>query len=335
MRRPPTLSQMRAVVVVDGDVAVADRPTPTPRTGELLVRVAAAGLNGADQLQRRGLYPPPKGAPADIPGLELAGVVVERGPGTERFVPGDRVMSIVAGGGQAEMAVVPEATALPAVNGISWAEAGGFAEVFVTAHDALFTQCQLVEGERLLVTGAAGGVGLAAVQLGHRRGAQVVASVRNADLRPAVARFGADEVVDPADEGDHGPYDVIIELVGAGSFPAHLSSLAIGGRIVFIGVTGTGATAELDARLVMQRRAVVRGSTLRSRSLEEKATAARAVEGDALGWLETGAITVPVAATYPLAAVAEAYDRFAAGRKLGKVVLLVAGTGDGEGGAVT
>ncbi len=326
---------MRAAVVESGTIRTAERPDPVPGEGELLVKVEAAGINAADLLQKAGFYPAPAGSPPDIPGLELAGAVVATGSGPTRFAEGDRVMGVVAGGAQSELCLLADATALPVPDHLGWAEAGGFPEVFTTAHDALFTQCRLEAGERLLVTGAAGGVGLAAVQLGHRRGAQVVASVRNADLRPAVARFGADEVVDPADEGDHGPYDVIIELVGAGSFPAHLSSLAIGGRIVFIGVTGTGATAELDARLVMQRRAVVRGSTLRSRSLEEKATAARAVEGDALGWLETGAITVPVAATYPLAAVAEAYDRFAAGRKLGKVVLLVAGTGDGEGGAVT
>ncbi len=314
---------MRAVVVVDGDVAVADRPTPTPRTGELLVRVAAAGLNGADQLQRRGLYPPPKGAPADIPGLELAGVVIERGPGTERFVPGDRVMSIVAGGGQAEMAVVPEATALPAVNGISWAEAGGFAEVFVTAHDALFTQCQLVEGERLLVTGAAGGVGLAAVQLGRARGADVVASVRREELRHAVAAFGA-TAIDPAETAEHGPYDVVIELVGALNLPINLEALATRGRIVVIGI-GAGGHTEIDLAQVMAKRAVVRGSTLRARSLAEKAEASRRVGAEVLPLLATGEITVPVAGTYPLERAHDAYERFAAGAKLGKIVLEVPG----------
>jgi NADPH2:quinone reductase len=324
---------MRAAVIEAGAIGVSERPTPRPGEGELLVRVEAAGLNAADLLQKAGFYPAPPGAPADIPGLELAGTVVANGPGTTRFSEGARVMGIVGGGAQAELCLLPEAVALPVPAHLGWAEAGGFAEAFTTAHDALFTQCHLQPGERLLVTGAAGGVGLAAVQLGSRRGSHVAASVRNAALRDAVAGFGADEVIDPADEGGHGPYDVVIELVGAGAFPEHLNALAVGGRIVFIGVGGTGAKAELDALQVMQRRAVVRGSTLRARPLEEKAATARALESDALGWLDSGDIRVPVAAAYPLDQVADAYERFAAGGKLGKVVLLPGDAGaPAEGG---
>jgi NADPH2:quinone reductase len=313
---------VRAVVIDSGNVAVAERPNPDPSDGELLVRVHAAGLNGADLLQRAGRYPPPAGVPADIPGLECAGVVVATGPGVVDRRPGDRVMGIVGGGGQAELCVLAESVALTVPDDLDWAQAGGFPEVFTTAHDALVTQCSLAAGERLLVTGAAGGVGLAAVQLGHLRGATVVASVRNPELRHRLAEFGPDEVVDPADEALHGPYDVVIELVGAGAFPDHLRSLATGGRIVFIGVGGTGPLGELDALQLMARRAIVRGSTLRARPLPEKAATAAALREEATGWLESGDLRVPVAATYGLDDVGAAYERFSAGAKLGKIVLL-------------
>jgi NADPH2:quinone reductase len=311
---------MRAVVVADGEVRVEDRPKPVPGPGEILVEVRAAGLNGADQLQKKGLYPPPPGnVPVDIPGLELAGIVVEVGPGVERTAVGDRVMSIVSGGGQAEFAVVPDATAMPVPEGLSWPEAGGFAEVFLTAHDALFTQCHLSAGERLLVNGAAGGVGLAAVQLGRAAGASVVASVRNETLREAVAAFGA-EVVAPDETGGHGPYDVVIELVGAPNLATDLSSLATGGRVAVIGL-GAGARTEIDLSQLMGRRATLRGSTLRARPLEEKAAVTRRVEQDVLSALATGSITVPVAAVFALEEAGAAYERFAAGGKLGKIVL--------------
>src|SRR5438270_6762148 len=152
---------MKAVTVVDGALEWREHPDPQPGSGELLIAVRAAGLNGGDMMQRRGLYPAPPGAPADIPGLEMAGEVVAAEPGG-RFAPGDRVMAVVAGGGQAELAVVHERHALTVPDRVSWSEAGGFPEVFTTAHDALFTQCRLMMGERVLVHGAAGGVGIAA-----------------------------------------------------------------------------------------------------------------------------------------------------------------------------
>ena len=310
---------MRAVVVANGDVQVEERPDPRPGEGELLVSVRAAGLNGADMLQRRGRYPAPAGAPADIPGLELAGEVVGVGDGAEGFVPGDRVMSIVAGGGQAELAVVPAETAMLVPAGLGWVAAGGLPEAFLTAHDALFTQCHLQSGERLLVTGAAGGVGVAAVQLGRAVGAQVVASVRSEALRRRVASFGA-EAVDPGDAAAHGPYDVVIELVGAPNLAADLASLAVGGRIVVIGV-GAGARTEIDLSQLMARRAVLRGSTLRARPLAEKAAVTRRAEEAVLPLLGSGEVVVPVAATFPLEGVHDAYERFEAGGKLGKIVL--------------
>src|ERR1700682_5573429 len=162
---------MRAVTISEGKIVVADRPDPVPGQGHVLVRVRAAGLNNADLLQQAGFYPPPPGYPPDIPGMELAGEVVELGPGVTRFGLGDRVMAVVGGAAQAELAVVHERVALPLPDGVPWDTAGGFPEAFTTAHDALFTQCGLTMGERVAVSGEAGGVGTAGVQLASAVGA--------------------------------------------------------------------------------------------------------------------------------------------------------------------
>jgi NADPH:quinone reductase-like Zn-dependent oxidoreductase len=276
-------------------------------------------------LQRRGLYAAPPDAPADIPGLELAGDVVGIGPGVTRFAIGDHVMAVVGGGAQAELAVVHERVALPVPEGIGWPEAGGFPEVFTTAHDALFGQCELTVGERVLVHGAAGGVGIAGVQLAARAGARVVATVRNEALRPDVAEIGGAagvvEVCAPDAHADRGPYDVVLELIGAPNLPGDLAALASGGRIVVIGVGG-GATAEINLLQLMATRGRIHASTLRARPLEGKALAARGVERSVLPLLATGALRVPVAAEYPMADAEAAYDHFAAGGKLGKIVLV-------------
>src|SRR5690349_1193892 len=202
---------MKAATVRDGEIVVEEHPDPEPGAGQVLVRVKAAGLNGADMLQRKGGYPAPPGSPPDIPGLELAGEVAALGSGATRFAEGDRVMAIVGGGGQGELAVVHERQLMPVPENLSWPEAGGVPEVFTTAHDAIFTQCDLRAGERLLVHGAAGGVGTAAVQLGHAAGAHVTATVRNEDLRNAVRELGAPDVIAPEGFAEHGPFDVILE----------------------------------------------------------------------------------------------------------------------------
>jgi NADPH:quinone reductase-like Zn-dependent oxidoreductase len=282
--------------------------------------VHAAGLNGADIHQRAGRYPAPPGSPPDIPGLELAGEVVACGPRSERFAPGDRVMAIVGGGGQAELAAVHERQLMPVPEGLTWVQAGGLPEVFTTAHDALFTQGGLRAGERLLVHGAAGGVGTSGVQLGAGSGAHVTATVRNETLREEVAALGAHAVIDPEGFAGHGPFDVVLELVGAPNLAADLEALAPNGRIVVIGIGG-GAKAELNLGAMMGKRATLRASTLRPRPLEEKALTARAMERHVLPLFGRGALRVPVAATYPLDAVGEAYERFTAGSKLGKIVL--------------
>jgi NADPH2:quinone reductase len=310
---------MRAVTIRDGKLSVEDHPDPEPGTGEVLVRVRAAGLNGADMMQRKGHYPAPPGAPQDIPGLELAGEVAAVGPKADRFSEGDRVMGITGGGGQAELAVVHERILMPVPEELSWNEAGGTPEVFTTAHDGLFTQAGLQAGERLLVHGGAGGVGCAAIQLGHAIGARVTATVRNPDLREPVSAMGA-MVIDPDGHAEHGPFDVILELVGAINLEANLRAIEIGGRIMVIG-TGAGATGEINLGVLMMKRARLLGSTLRARPLELKALTARAVERSVLPLLASGAVKVPVAKVYPLEEAEAAYDHFAAGGKLGKLVL--------------
>ncbi len=283
--------------------------------------VRAAGINAADLLQRQGLYPAPPGYPQDIPGMELAGEVVASGSVATRFAVGDRVMALVGGGAQAELAVVDEGVALAVPDGVDWPAAAGFPEAFTTAHDALFTQARLQAGERVLVTGAAGGVGVAGVQLAAAAGAHVVASVRDTGLHDAVAGLGAHEVVVPADAAGRGPYDVVLELIGAASLTTVQSAMAPHGRIVVIGVGGGGARVELDLLRVMATRSTLTGSMLRSRDLEEKRQVAARME-PAVASLGARRFTVPVEATYPMAEAALGYERFAAGGKLGKVVLL-------------
>ncbi len=312
---------MRAVTIKDDQsLSVEQHDDPAPGAGEVLVAVKAAGLNGADMHQRLGRYPAPPGSPQDIPGLELAGTALELGPGASRFQRGDRVMSIVGGGGQSELAVVHERVLMPVPENLTWEQAGGVPEVFTTAHDAVFTQAQLKPGERLLVHGGAGGVGTAAIQLGRSAGARVTATVRNPDLRSQVAELGA-EVIAPEGFAEHGPFDVILELVGAPNLPDNLNALNLWGRIVVIGI-GAGAKAELNLGLLMGKRGRVMASTLRPRPLEEKAMTARAMERSVLPLFADGTLRVPVAAVFGLEEAEQAYERFTTGGKLGKIVLV-------------
>jgi NADPH:quinone reductase len=310
---------MRAATIRDKQVVIEEHPDPTPGSGEVLVRVHAAGLNGADMMQRNGFYPAPPGSPADIPGLELAGEVVALGAGAERFAVGDHVMAIVGGGGQAELATVHERQLMPVPAALDWPAAGGVPEVFTTAHDALFAQAELRPGERLLVHGGAGGVGTAAIQLARAAGARVTATVRREELREQVAALGA-EAIAPEGFAEHGPFDVILELVGAPNLSENLAALATGGRIAVIGVSA-GAKGELNLLALMGKRARIHGSTLRARPLEEKALTARRMEHEVLPLFDAGVLRVPIAATFPLDQAAAAYERFAAGGKLGKIVL--------------
>ena len=311
---------MHAVVIDEGQLRWEERPDPESGDHELVVAVRAAGVNGADLSQRAGRYPAPPGWPQDVPGLEMAGEVAAVGACVTGFALGDRVMALVGGGAQAELAVVDETHALGVPAGLSWAEAGGFMEAYATAYDALFGQAGLTLGDRLLVTGAAGGVGSAAVQLAALAGAHVVASVRDPDRHEEVAALGAIEVVTPRDVAGHGPYDVVLELVGAASLPSALDALALRGRVVVIGV-GSGASVELDLMALMGRRARLSASSLRARPSGEKAVLIATLGSLVVPALAAGRLRVPVAATFVLADVAGAYERFAAGGKLGKIVL--------------
>ena len=310
---------MRACVIADGGVRVEDRTDPVAGLGEVLVRVRAAGLNGADLSQMQGFYPAPPGWPADIPGLEFAGEVIECGPNATRFTIGDRVMGIVGGGGQAELIAVHERTVMPVPAALDWPQAGGLPETFSTAYDALFTQAGLTVCEKLLINGGAGGVGTAAIQMARAIGAEVFTTIRRSELTDAVTGLGA-TVVASDDVAIEAPFDVVLELVGGPNIASDLDNLAIGGRICVIGVGG-GAKAELNALALMQKRARIHGSTLRARPLEEKAIVARLLERRVLPDFERGKLRVPVDSTYSFDNIAEAYAAFARGGKVGKIVV--------------
>ena len=303
-------TEVRAAVIASKTLGLQQAPDPKPGSGEVLIRVRAAGLNNADLMQIAGMYPAPPGSPADIPGLELAGEVVEVGPNAFRFAVGDRVMAVVGGGALAELAVCHERTLLPVPEAVDWASAGGFPEAFTTAHDALFTQCNLHMGERLLVHGAAGGVGSAAVQLGVAAGAVVVGTVRSEVRRAQVAALGA-TVLDPEEFEGAGPFDVVLELVGAAYLAGNLRALNITGRISIIGVSGSGGRTETEQRIGagLVRRAKGHGcpssgDTSSSLALHRKDP--RAYRGN-----------------ISLADVAAAYEAFKAGSKFGKFVCLM------------
>jgi NADPH:quinone reductase-like Zn-dependent oxidoreductase len=305
--------EMLVAAISGGRLRSEQRPDLVPGEGQILIRVRASGINGADLAQRAGRYPPPRDAPQDVPGLECAGEVAAVGPNAFRFAAGDRVMALLGGGGHAEQAVVHERLALPVPEALDWPAAGGFVEVFATAHDALFTQGGLAPGERLLVNGAAGGVGLAAVQLGVSLGARVTANARHNHDR--LRALGADtDVV--------GAYDVILELVGGELLERDPELLATGGRLLVIG-TSAGWRAEVDFGALMRVRGRIHASTLRARPLEEKALVVRRLERNVLPLVEAGRVGVPVDRTFPLDQAEAAYDAFAAGGKFGKLVLTV------------
>jgi len=313
---------MRVAEIKDKTVGPGTREDPVPGLGQALIRVHGAGVNGADPIQVAGFYPPPPeaGVPDDIPGMELAGEVIESRAPVPRFEPGARVMAIVAGAAQAELAVVDERQLMPVPDSLDWTGAGGFPEVFATAYDALVGQAKLRSGRRLLVNGAGGGVGTAAVQLGRALGADVTASVRNEKNRAAVEKLGANRALSPDEAFGQGPFDVILELVGGPNLVDDVKSLATWGTIVVIGVSA-GPEGTLDLRRLMTKRGTVRASTLRYRTPEEKAVLARELEAHVLPLVADGRLRVPVEADFPLAEVSAAYERFTAGGHVGKIVL--------------
>jgi len=308
------------VVIDDGNLSVVTRATPTPGPGEALIKVKAAGLNAADLLQRRGFYPAPPGWPVDVPGMELAGEVVALGLGVTTTHIGARVCSIVGGGAQSTHCLVPAEHLLEIPQEVSWDEAGGFPEAFITAYDALITQANLRTGERVLISGAAGGVGVAAVQIARAWGATVIAVTRDDAHHEALRSLGASETITLDDVAAIEPVDVVLELVGAAHLTLALGRLAPHARVVVIGL-GSGSKIELDLRLLMMTRALITGSTLRSRSSSEKALVAERVRVDLLPKWSSGTLRVVMAGHYALDDVNEAYDAFATPGKFGKIVL--------------
>lgn len=304
-------------------VEVVERPDPVPRGDDVLVEVRYAGLNPADIAQRAGRYPAPPGAPTDIPGLEVAGTVIACGPTARRFSPGARVFGIVGGGGLADRVLVHERHLAEVPDALDELSAAAVPEAFVTAHDAALTQGGLRPGELLVVNGANGGVGTAAIQIGTVCGARVLATLRDATLYEAVARLGATvtphaELVERARA--EGGADVILELVGAPNLESDLRALAHRGRIMVVG-TGGGAETTLDLRVVMARRARIIGTVLRARPLEEKALAVLAFAREVVPHLATGRIAPLIDRVLPASDAAAAFDRLEARGKLGKVLL--------------
>lgn len=321
---------MRAVVYSGAGgnevVAIVEREDPVAVGEEVLVAVRYAGINPADLQQRDGFYPPPPGAPADVPGLEVAGEVLAVGERVLDLRPGDRVMGIIAGGGLADRVVVHSRCVVKVPAGLDEVQAAAIPEGFITAHDAIRAQAGLSAGEVLLVNGATGGVGTAAVQIAVATGATVLGVTRTEQGRDLVKSLGAvavytDDVVEAVAEASGGRgADVVLELVGAINLTRNLEVLASKGRIVIVGVGG-GAITEINLRSLMLRRARLFGTVLRARPLEEKATAVHAFEREVLPHLVAGSIAPVVDRAFPAEAVHEAFDHMEHSAKRGKVLL--------------
>lgn len=312
---------MRAVQIHENELTVVNRETPVPQGNDVVIQVRAAGLNAADLLQRRGLYPAPPGWPADVPGLECAGIVSEIGPDVTSVAVGDRVAAIVGGGGQATHCVVPAEHLIYVPSTVSDAEAGGFAEAFTTAFDALVRNANVQAGERVLISGAAGGVGMAAIQIARAFGAEVIAATRDGRHHDSLRQLGATECITVEEVGTLSGIDIIIELVGAAHLSVAQTTLAPFARVVVIGV-GSGGRVDVDLLGLMSRRATLTGSTLRARSREEKAEIAREVNERLVPLWADGSVKVLVSEIVPLDLVNVAYEHFGETGKLGKIVLV-------------
>jgi len=330
--------RMRAVRIVshegEGRLEVCEVERPVARADRVRVRVRAAGVNRADLLQKRGRYPAPPGAPADIPGLEFAGEVEQAGDEGRRWETGRRVFGIAAGGAQAEYIVVPENHLAEIPPNLSFAEAAAVPEAFITAHDALFTQGGLETGERVLVHAVGSGVGTAAVQFARAAGAGAVyGTARTLEKIERAREFGMDEGVavggDPRAFADAvrewtlgAGVNVILDLVGASYLDANLDALGYRGRLLLVGTLG-GASAALDFRRAMGKRLRITGTVLRARSAEEKAHAIRRFAAHVVPLLARGLVRPVLDASFALEDVRAAYERLESNATFGKVVLKV------------
>jgi putative PIG3 family NAD(P)H quinone oxidoreductase len=324
---------MQALVITDEHaLEVQERAEPVPAPHEVLVRVASAGLNRADLLQRKGFYPAPPGVPADIPGMEFGGVVVACGRSVTRVSVGDAVFGIVGGGAQAELLAVHELHCARIPVGLDLAIAGGVPENFITAHDALRTIASVQPGERVLIHAVGSGVGTAALQLARAWGCPTVGTARTPDKLERALELGLDHAVlagrdlDPeelAREIDEiaGPCDVVIDLVGGEYVRTDVAVAAPRGRIVLIGLVAGARSSKFAVGAVLGKRLELVGTTLRGRSIEEKAAATDAFSADVVPLLADGTVAPVMEASFPLARGAEAYDHLESDTTFGKVVL--------------
>ena len=328
---------MQAVVITKpggADVLeVRDVERPKPGTGEVLVRVRATALNRADLMQREGRYPPPPGAPADIPGLEFAGEVAALGPAVADLRVGDRVFGIAGGGSYAEYLVAHERTLAAIPPSLDWPEAAAVPEAFITAHDALASQAAVRPSERVLIHAIGSGVGLAAVQLARVLGAVPFGTSRTPDKVERARGFGLEDGialgrdVEPLADavsrwtGGRG-VDVILDLVGGPYVAAGVDALAPRGRLILIG-TVAGMQTQLDLRRVLTRRLTIRGTVLRARPLEEKILATRAFAAEVVPLLERGLVRPVIDSVFPLSRIVDAHRHLESNATFGKVVVVV------------
>ncbi|HEV8410199.1 MAG TPA: NAD(P)H-quinone oxidoreductase [Gemmatimonadaceae bacterium] len=307
---------------------VGDRPMPAPGPGDVLIRVAAAGVNRPDIAQRKGVYPPPPGA-SDIPGLEVAGTVVEAGSDVTSFVAGDNVCALVSGGGYAEFCVAPAVQCLPVPRGLSLVEAASLPENYFTVWSNVFDRGRLVRGESLLVQGGSSGIGVCAIQLASAFGATVFATAGSAEKCAACEQLGAarainyrkEDFVEAVMSATHGRgVDVILDMVGGDYVPRELAALASEGRLVMIS-TLNGAKTEIDLRAIMSKRASLTGSMLRVRAPEFKGAIARSLLNKVWPLLESGAVKPVVHSQFPLEHAADAHRLMESSAHVGKIML--------------
>ena len=312
---------------------LVERPDPVPGHGEVLILVAAAGVNRPDVLQRRGMYPPPPGA-SDLPGLEVAGFVDALGEGVTEWRVGDRVCALVSGGGYATLCVAPAPQCLPVPAGLDLVKAAAIPETFFTVWTNVFDRGRLRPGETALFHGGSSGIGTTAIQLAAARGARVLATAGSDEKCRACERLGAERAINYRTEdfvdaskqltGGRG-VDLILDIVGGDYIARDLAALAIEGRLVVIGFMG-GDTATIDFRRVLGRRLTITGSTLRPRSVEEKGEIAAALRREVWPLLDSGKVTPVIDRTFPLADAAAAHHLMESSEHIGKIVL-IAGSG--------
>ena len=308
---------------------LAERPRPSPGAGEVLIQVVAAGVNRPDVMQRSGSYPPPPGA-SDIPGLEVAGAIVELGTGVTGFAVGDRVCALVAGGGYAEYCVAPAGQCLPVPTGLTEIEAASLPETFFTVWSNVFDRAGLRPGESFLVQGGSSGIGVAAIQLAHALGSRVFATAGSADKCAACERLGAERAINYRDEdfvavvkaqtGGRG-VDVILDMVGGDYLVRETAALAEDGRLVFINTMG-GAKTTVNLRDIMVKRLTVTGSTLRARPVAVKAQIAQRLLQHVWPLLEVGKVKPVIYRSFPFAQAAQAHALMESSEHVGKIVLL-------------